>query len=91
MNCPYCDSRIGVMPDNRSCPHCGAPLAAFCDTAEESSRKKDDLDLEGYYLKYRPDRIRAIMALRINTGMDPVSAKTMIDFIFNRCEGYKEE
>ena len=26
MICPYCDSRIGVLPDNRSCPHCGAPL-----------------------------------------------------------------
>ena len=28
MICPYCDSRIGVLPDNRSCPHCGAPLSA---------------------------------------------------------------
>ena len=28
MICPYCDSRIGALPDNRSCPHCGAPLGA---------------------------------------------------------------
>ena len=28
MICPYCDSRIGVLPDNRSCPLCGAPLGA---------------------------------------------------------------
>ena len=28
MICPYCDSRVDVLPDNRSCPHCGAPLGA---------------------------------------------------------------
>ena len=28
MICPYCDSRVNVLPDNRSCPHCGAPLGA---------------------------------------------------------------
>ncbi len=28
MICPYCDSLIRELPDNRTCPQCGAPLAA---------------------------------------------------------------
>ena len=26
MKCPYCDSRVSPVPDNRVCPHCGGPL-----------------------------------------------------------------
>lgn len=91
MNCPYCDSRVSPVPDNRVCPHCGGPLAAYCDAMEEKHSKKESPDLERYYRRYQPDRVRAIMALRIDTGMDPVSAKTMIDFIFNRYEGQPVE
>lgn len=28
MICPYCDSRISVLPDDRVCPHCGGPLGS---------------------------------------------------------------
>ena len=28
MICPYCDSLIRELPNNRTCPQCGAPLAA---------------------------------------------------------------
>ena len=30
MQCPYCDSIIRELPDNRTCPQCGAALAAYC-------------------------------------------------------------
>ena len=26
MKCPYCDSRVSPVPDNRVCPHCGGTL-----------------------------------------------------------------
>lgn len=26
MICPYCDSRVREVPDNRCCPNCGAPM-----------------------------------------------------------------
>ncbi len=87
MICPYCDSLVRDVPDNRCCPNCGGPLGAYCKKMERSK----DPDLESYYRRYRPDRIRAIMALRIDTGMDPMSAKTMIDFIFNYFDGPETE
>ena len=90
MNCPYCDSRVRQVPDNRCCPNCGGPLAAYCNEEKKTDRP-DEPDLESYYRRYRPDRIRAIMALRIDTGMDPMSAKTMIDYIFNYYDGPETE
>lgn len=48
MICPYCDSRIGVLPDNRSCPHCGAPLATVIQ--EQKPQRQFPVPPVGKYL-----------------------------------------
>jgi len=43
-------------------------------------------DYSHYYLTYRPDRVKAIMALRVDTGMGAVQAKQVIDALFDSKE-----
>lgn len=78
MICPYCDSRITDLPDNHVCPHCGGPLKE-----EKAEDNQLGPDLGYYYNRYQPDRMQAVMALRIDTGMGPLQAQQMIDLIFD--------
>lgn len=46
-----------------------------------------DVDYSRYYMEYRTDRVKAIMALRVDTGMGAVEAKKVIDSVFDSKEG----
>ena len=89
MICPYCDSLIRNLPDNRTCPQCGAPLGSYIREKQLSApvvnvqNEQKEQNLELYYQKYKPDRLQAIMALRIDTGMSAAEAKNAIDLIFD--------
>ena len=43
-------------------------------------------DYSRYYIEYRQDRVKAIMALRVDTGMGAVEAKRIIDALFDSRE-----
>lgn len=78
MKCEYCDSIIRAIPDNGICPNCGAVLP-------ESGAKNPCL--EEYYFRYRPSRLKAIKALRRDTGIGLVEAKGIIDQLFDKKSG----
>lgn len=78
MFCSNCGKDCG---EAKACPDCGAELT------EEKVKKEKDLN--HYYHTYKPDRVQAIMALRVDTGMSAVDAKKSIDFIFDYHE-YQE-
>ena len=44
MICPYCDSLIRDLSDNRVCPYCGAALGMYCKP-EVSNQKNDQQEL----------------------------------------------
>lgn len=78
VKCEYCDSIIRNVPDNGTCPNCGAVLT-------KSSTKEPCL--EDYYFRYQPSRLKAIKALRRDTGLGLVEAKEIIDQLFDKKSG----
>lgn len=74
MKCQYCDSEVQRTQDRRVCPNCGAPLI---------DGDKKTVCLEDYYYRYRPNRIKAAVALQRDTGMSPVKASRLINQIFD--------
>ena len=78
MICPYCDSLLKEAPESGTCPNCGGPL---------KTERKNPMTLEDYYYRYKPNRIRAIKALRKNTGMGLKEAKETIDSVFDELSG----
>ena len=73
MKCDYCDSNIQNIPENHVCPYCGGIF---------SFGKR--LDLDAYFLRYQPNRVKAIKALRKDTGIGLIEAKNLIDDLFDR-------
>lgn len=90
IECPYCGGH--ELAENR-CAYCDSILF----TAEElrqlrfrQARKTPEEctpeDLDYYYYTYRPDRARAIAALRMHSGLGPREAGEQIDQIFDYYE-----
>lgn len=82
MKCQYCDSQIKKIPENGICPNCGAALPVGSGTK---------LSLEDYYYRFQPNRLKAIKALRKDTGMGLVEAKEVIDQIFDKFSGESQK
>lgn len=74
MICPYCDSLLKETPESGTCPNCGGSLRVD---------ENNPMTLEDYYYRYKPNRVRAIKALRRDTGMGLVEAKKAIDGVFD--------
>ena len=90
IECPYCGGH--ELEENR-CAYCDSILF----TPEElqqlrfrQARKAPEEctpeDLDYYYYTYRPDRGRAVAALRMHTGLGPLDAVNKIDLIFDYYE-----
>lgn len=82
MICPYCDSLLKETPESGTCPNCGGPVGAPLRKKWGAAQKQKDL--EYYYQRYKHDKIQAIVALRVDTGLDAVTAKQEIDKVFAR-------
>lgn len=59
------------------------PTSSPEEKKDEGNKECEPLDLSCYYQKYQHDRVKAIMALRIDTGMGAVDAKNTIDALFD--------
>lgn len=82
MKCEFCDSIIKDVPDNGICPNCGGALPI------NGARNPK---LEDYYYRFGPNRVKAVKALRQDTGMGLVEAKNMIDSVFDTLSGESHE
>lgn len=79
MKCEYCDSLLRVAPDNGVCPNCGAVLPQ----EPSGTDRQEPVDVGSYFQRYQPDRVKAIKALRADTGMRLTEAKILIDRYFD--------
>ena len=70
--CPDCGRRV----DSNFCPDCGADL-------RKTVIPQPDTDDYSSYLRFYPYEIEAIQALRIDTGLNAVEAKKIIDRLFD--------
>ena len=52
-------------------------------SAQNSGEEKAASDLDRYYHQYKPDREAAMTALRIDTGIELLEAKKIIDLLFD--------
>lgn len=75
MFCPIC----GNYANSNFCPNCGADLRNVNIPKHPAKESTDDY---ASYLRFYPNKIEAIQALRIDTGMNAVDAKRIIDKIF---------
>lgn len=87
IECPNCGARE---LEGACCAYCGTRLLSDTELQEVQYRlarkgpgecKPGDLDY--YYHTYRPDRSKAMAALRIDTGISPMEARRKIDEIFD--------
>ena len=84
MACPHCG---GTKLDGNNCAFCGAQLMVASEL-QDSNRVNNaphhgNADLNDYFERYAPNRVKAIKALRRDTGMGLVEAKSVIDRYFN--------
>lgn len=76
MYCPNCSKRA----DYNFCPHCGYDMRSIlASKAEEKRSAKKNYDA---YMRYYPDKMQAIQALRVDTGMGAAEAIAIIDQLF---------
>lgn len=75
MYCPNC----GNYAESNFCPNCGADLRNIVFARSTPKAKKDDYSA---YLRFYPNKIEAIQALRIDTGLNAVDAMQIIDRLF---------
>ena len=75
MYCPNC----GNYAESNFCPNCGVDLRNIVISKSISKADTDDYNA---YLRFYPNKIEAIQALRIDTGMNAVEAKQIIDKLF---------
>ena len=81
-SCPHCG---GVGIEDGCCVYCGMRLLKKIQGQTVNGQNKRSL--EDYYNQYRPSRIKAIKALRRDTGMGLVEAKNAIDEVFDKLSG----
>ena len=79
--CPYCG---GVGLNGNCCAFCGVQLLENTQNASQPPICPGECDLDAYFYRYKPNRLKAIKALRADTGMDLVEAKEKIDETFDR-------
>lgn len=72
MRCPVCKT----VADSNFCPNCGTKLR---NPTAVSTPRSGEYDV---YLKYYPDKVKAIKQLRADTGLSLVTAKNIIDGLF---------
>ena len=75
MYCPNCGKRA----DMDLCMNCGTDMRNIVIFRPD---RKSVANKYEAYRRFYPDKIRAIQALRIDTGMDLVEAKRVIDDLF---------
>ena len=75
MYCPNC----GNYAESNFCPNCGTDLRII---AVARSTSKDCTNDYSAYLRFYPNKIEAIQALRIDTGMNAVEAMQIINGLF---------
>ena len=84
MACPHCG---GTKLEGKNCAFCGAQLMADLELRDGNSGNKPlhhgNVDLSDYFERYSPNRANAIKALRRDTGLGIVEAKSMIDRYFD--------
>ena len=84
MFCPNCGQDCGSA---KFCSECGQDLRKWSQKPKAHQQNEQrGLDLEQYYQKYKPDRLQAIMALRIDTGMRAYEAQKLVDAVFDEQE-----
>jgi hypothetical protein len=88
MFCPNCGQDCG---DAKFCSECGQNLRK-CSKKPKTDPQKEQkpLDLEQYYQKYKPDRLQAIMAFGIDTGMRAHEAQKFVDTVFDAHENKEQ-
>lgn len=74
-NCPNCG---GNELDGRFCAYCGTQLLE-----NAAVQDRGILDLNQYFDQYHPNRVKAVKALRRDTGMGLVESKNLIDQVFD--------
>ena len=82
MPCPHCG---GLRLNGNHCAFCGVQLLLNSFASDASFEK--NTNIEEYFDKYKTSRVKAIKALRKDTGMDLIHAKKMIDQLFDQCLG----
>ena len=55
----------------------------YASSVQNSGEEKAASDLDRYYHQYKPDREAAMTALRIDTGIELLEAKKIIDLLFD--------
>ena len=85
MPCPHCG---GTKLDGLNCAFCGSqlllePLQRFCREGTQERKNHGLSDINDYFDRYCPNRVAAIKALRANTGMGLIEAKSAIDQVFD--------
>lgn len=75
MFCPNC----GTYTDGTRCLRCGMELQGIVLPKTAAGERKTRYDT---YRRFYPNKIEAIQALRIDTGMNAVEAKRIIDHLF---------
>jgi hypothetical protein len=84
MFCPNCGQDCGTA---KFCSECGQDLRKWPQKPKtDPQNEQKALDLEQYYQKYKPDRLQAIMALRIDTGMRAHEAQKIVEAVFDAHE-----
>ncbi len=76
MFCPRC----GTNAENNFCPNCGCDLRNIARSL--NSKSKDSKNKYDVYMRYYPDKLAAIRALRIDTGMGLAEANRIINDLF---------
>lgn len=73
--CPNC----GSFADSNFCPNCGADLRKTTGPMSATGANTNDYSS---YFRFYPNKIKAIQALRIDTGLNAAEAKKIIDQLF---------
>ena len=76
MFCPKC----GTSAETNYCPNCGCDLRNIAKSL--NSKAKESTNKYDVYMRYYPDKLAAIRALRIDTGMGFVEANRIINDLF---------
>lgn len=89
MFCPNCGNNCG---DANFCSNCGQDLRRIVTSnpfPTDNSCKSPDMD--EYYRRYKDNRMEAVAALQVETGMSSIEAVNMINYAFDMRQGITEK